>query len=145
VIKKSLVCGKLAQLRERQTLLTQLAAKPREEFIADPLTRGAAERLLHTSIEICLDVGQHLIAALALPRPNEYRDIFRILGERGILAADFAARLQQMAAFRNRLVHLYAEVDPGTVYDFLQHDRADFDAFARVIAEFVRQSPERCE
>lgn len=42
-----------------------------------------------------------------------------------------------MAAFRNRLVHLYAEVDPDQIYQFLQKDRADFDEFARVIASFL--------
>jgi uncharacterized protein YutE (UPF0331/DUF86 family) len=139
MIDTKLVCGKLAQLRERQQTLAQLAAEPRAQFLADPVKLGAAERLLQVSIEICLDVGHHLIAGLGLPRPAEYRDVFRILGERGLLGSDFTARLEKMAAFRNRLVHVYAEVDPEQVYQFLQKDRADFDEFARVIASFIKQ------
>jgi uncharacterized protein YutE (UPF0331/DUF86 family) len=137
MIDKHLVCAKLAQLRERQRILKQLAAEPREQFIADPVKRGAAERLLQVSIEICLDIGHHVIAALGLPRPSEYRDVFRILTDHGTLPAEFGARLETMAAFRNRLVHVYAEIDPAQVYDYLQHDRADFDEFARVIAAAV--------
>ncbi len=137
MIDKRLVCAKLAQLRERQQLLTQLAAEPQAQFVADRVKISAAERALQVSIEICLDLGQHLIAALALPRPSEYRDIFRILGEHGLIDRQFADRLQRMAAFRNRLVHAYANVDPGTVYGFLQGDRADFDEFARTVASLV--------
>ena len=137
MIQKPLVCSKLAQLRERQQLLKQLAAEPREQFLADPVKRGAAERLLQVSIEICLDLGHHLIAGLGLPRPTEYRDVFRILGEHGIVSVEFSTRLERMAAFRNRLVHVYAEIDPQQVYDYLQTDRADFDEFARVIASVV--------
>jgi len=137
MIQKPLVCAKLAQLRERQQILKQLAAERREQFIADPVKRGAAERLLQVSIEICLDVGHHLIGGLGLPRPSEYRDVFRILGERGIVTPEFAARLEKMAGFRNRLVHVYAEIDAEQVYDYLQNDRKDFDEFARVIASVV--------
>ena len=138
MIDKQLVCGKLAQLRERQEPLKRLAALPREQFVADPLDVSAAERLLQVSIEVCLDIGHHLIAAMGFPRPTEYRDVFRILGEHGVLTRDFAARLEKMASFRNRLVHAYADIDANLVYDFMQNDRADFDEFARVIAGQVK-------
>jgi uncharacterized protein YutE (UPF0331/DUF86 family) len=141
MIDKQVVCDKLAQLRERQPLLQQLAAKPREDFVADPIACGAAERLLQVSIEICLDLGHHLIAALGLERPSEYRDVFRILGSAGILAAELSGRMELMAAFRNRLVHLYAAIDPARVHGFLQRERADFDEFARAVATFVRGQP----
>ena len=140
MIDRSRVCAKLAQLRERQDLLRQLAGVPREQFVADPVRRSAAERGLQVSIEICLDIGHHLISALGLPRPTEYRDVFRILGERGVVSTDFAARLEKMASFRNRLVHVYAEIAPDMVYDFLQHECADFDEFAHVIAAVVKRS-----
>jgi uncharacterized protein YutE (UPF0331/DUF86 family) len=39
-----------------------------------------------------------------------------------------------MARFRNRLVHRYAEVDDGRVYDYLQESLADLDDYARAIA-----------
>jgi uncharacterized protein YutE (UPF0331/DUF86 family) len=143
MIDKSLVCAKLAQLRERQQTLKELAAEPRERLVRDLVHRGAAERLLQVSIEICLDIGHHLIAAMGLPRPTEYRDVFRILGTNGVLEPAFAGRLEKMASFRNRLVHMYAEIDPEQLYDYLQKDRADFDTFAQAIATLVRAQAER--
>ena len=140
MIDKQRVCPKLSQLRERRDLLRQLAATPRPLFLADRIKRSAAERELQVCIEICLDIGHHLIAGSGLPRPAEYRDVFRILGEAGVISADLASRLETMASFRNRLVHGYAEVDPERVYDFLQHECADFDEFARVLAAAAKQS-----
>lgn len=137
MIDPGIVCAKLAQLRERGRVLDELAAAPRGDLVRDPIRIAAAERQLQVSIEICLDIGQHLIAGLGLPRPEEYRDVFRILGEHGVLSGDFATRLAKMAGFRNRLVHAYAGIDPGLVCDYLQHDRADFGEFARQIAAFL--------
>jgi uncharacterized protein YutE (UPF0331/DUF86 family) len=137
MIQKSVICAKLAQLRERQGTLEQLSQEPREEFLRDPIKVGAAERGLQVGIEICLDLGHHLIAGLGLPRPTEYREVFRILGEAGVIAPEFAARLEPMAAFRNRLVHVYADVDPEQVYEFLRVNRSDLEDFARAIARFV--------
>jgi len=138
MIDKALVCAKLSELRERQRLLDQLAVEARDTFVADPIKRSAAERTLQVAIEICLDVGHHLIVALGLRRPSEYREVFRILGEGGVVPPAFAGRLERMASFRNRLVHGYAAVDPQRIYDFLQHDRQDFEEFARAVATFLR-------
>ena len=138
MIRKEVVCAKLAQLRERQKVLARLAAEPRDVFVTDPIRVGAAERMLQVSIEICLDIGHHVIVALGLPRPGEHRDVFRILGEQAILPREFAARLERMAAFRNRLVHVYAAIDPAVVHDYLARERGDFDEFARLIAAFVK-------
>jgi uncharacterized protein YutE (UPF0331/DUF86 family) len=138
MIEKTLVCGKLAQLRERQQLLDQLAAETREVFLADPIKRSAAERALQVGIEVCLDIGQHLIAALGLRRPTEYREVFRILGKGQVVTPELAARLEHMAGFRKRLVHGHATVEPQRVYEFLHDDRRDLDEFARAVAVFVR-------
>ncbi|MBM4269355.1 MAG: DUF86 domain-containing protein [Deltaproteobacteria bacterium] len=140
MIDRRVVCAKLSQLRERQAHLDRLAAEPREAFLADPIKIGAAERLLQVSIEICLDIGHHLIAAQSLPRPREYRDVFRILGEHGRIPAALAERLEGMAGFRNRLVHLYADVDPARVYEFLQKERSDLMEFAAAVAASIRDS-----
>lgn len=138
MVNKATVCGKLSLLREKYRLLQELSHTRQREFLSDPIKIGAAERLLQVCIEACLDIGHHLIASLGFPRPAEYRDIFRILGEQGVVPQDFSIRLQQMASFRNRLVHLYAEIDPKEVYRFLQNDIADFGLFARYLVDYLK-------
>ncbi len=45
------------------------------------------------------------------------------------------APLRAMARFRNRLVHLYWDVDDELVYEYLQTSLGDFDRFAAAVAE----------
>ena len=50
---------------------------------------------------------------------------------------DFLPTARQMVRFRNRLVHLYWEVDDEIVYQILQNNLADFDRFARYIGALI--------
>ncbi len=125
------------KLDERVTELREIAAKPRAAFLADPIARSAAERLLQNSIQSCLDVGNHLISEMQLRRPATYGDVFIILGEAGILPEDFAGELARMARFRNRLVHLYDEISPDELYDILQERLGDFGRFAASVMGYV--------
>ena len=62
---------------------------------------------------------------------------FAILGEAGILPQDLSQNLQQMARFRNMLVHVYWKVDYDRVYQILQRHLDDLRAFVRVIGELL--------
>ena len=59
------------------------------------------------------------------------------MGEAGAFDGDFAEELKNMAKFRNRLVHLYWEVDDAQLYDILQHRLGDFKKFLNSIAQFL--------
>jgi uncharacterized protein YutE (UPF0331/DUF86 family) len=41
--------------------------------------------------------------------------------------------LKAMARFRNRLVHVYWDVDDGAVHDYLLESLQDIDDFARAV------------
>lgn len=87
------------------------------------------------SIECCLDVANHIIAAEKFRAPKDYADTFAVLGEAGILDQDLAQHLKQMAKFRNRLVHLYAEIDNQNVYELINADLTDIKNFRRVVVK----------
>ena len=60
-----------------------------------------------------------------------------------ILPEKFIPTLRKMAQFRNRLVHLYWDVDEEAIYDILQKDLGDFELFIRYILEYMEsESPE---
>jgi len=48
--------------------------------------------------------------------------------------------LKKMASFRNRLVHLYWEVDNRTVYRILQENLGDFERYISYIVDFIQRS-----
>jgi len=43
-----------------------------------------------------------------------------------------------MAKFRNRLVHLYWEINPEKIFEIVQNNLEDFKLFEKKIVEFVR-------
>lgn len=84
-----------------------------EEYKANELVQGSCERYMQVAIECCTDIASHLLAAYGLKRPAHRRDVFRVLVEAGYLERDYAERMVQMVRLRNRLVHLYWDIDPA--------------------------------
>jgi uncharacterized protein YutE (UPF0331/DUF86 family) len=137
-VDADLVAARVAKIREQLHHLARLSALERTAFLASPIEQHAAERELAVAIEACLDIGHHVIAREGFRRPGDYRDVFRILREQEIIGPDLGHRLEDMASFRNRLVHGYVDVDPGRVYDFARHELRDIEAFvAAVVTRYV--------
>jgi uncharacterized protein YutE (UPF0331/DUF86 family) len=89
---------------------------------------------LQVSIECCLDIANHIIAAECFRAPKDYADSFKVLEENQVLDENLGIKLRQMAKFRNRLVHLYGEIDDAYVYQFIEKDLQDILAFKSLIA-----------
>jgi uncharacterized protein YutE (UPF0331/DUF86 family) len=119
--------------------LRQIAQIPRAAFLADAITLGGAKYYLQIAIENCIDIANHIISSEYYRAPKDYRDVFSVLAENKIVPEDYAAHLRQMAGLRNRLVHLYWEVDDELIYDVLQNDLGDFDRFIKYILAFGSQ------
>ena len=58
-------------------------------------------------IEAALALCYHVSARRLKRVPDEYAACFAGLSQAGLVPADLSARLQQMARFRNLLVHVY--------------------------------------
>jgi uncharacterized protein YutE (UPF0331/DUF86 family) len=105
--------------------------------LTDPERYGSAERFLQLAIEIVGDLGNHVIADLALGVVNWHSDIPTILAGQGYLSADLKETWIQMIGFRNILVHEYLDIDRGIVYQVLQHRLEDIAALQRVFVQFL--------
>jgi uncharacterized protein YutE (UPF0331/DUF86 family) len=66
-------------------------------------------------------------------------DSFAILCQNSILSPDMQGTYSAMARFRNRVVHLYDEVDTGDVYQYLHEGIADFESFIKEINMFLNR------
>ena len=49
-------------------------------------------------------------------------------------------QLRQMAGLRNRLVHLYWEIDDELIYQYIQANLIDFDEFIKKVLEFLKRA-----
>lgn len=138
---------------ENETLNTQLSLLRnylsdlkllREKFTLEELQKDRLKQyqLLHPlllAIQSCIDIGNHLIAELDLERPSDYAGIFKILFKKGIISKELLGRLDEMVKFRNRLVHVYGNIDIETVYRIVKEDLSDFEKFEYEIVKYIER------
>lgn len=86
-----------------------------------------------------LDIGEIIISMEKLKRPQSYKEIFRTLGENGIIPEAFARKIEPAAGLRNVLVHIYAKVEIGRLYENLQNSVEDMEIFIEHIAQFLAE------
>ena len=134
--------NKFSQLDEYVTIIKEMRDKPFDTFLGDKILVGSAKYYLQVSIECCLDIANHIIAAEGFRAPRDYADSFKILEEQDILDGELGMRLRQMAKFRNMLVHLYGDVDNRYIYEFMHKDIQDILDFKRIISAKFLAPPE---
>ncbi|MEZ4714147.1 MAG: DUF86 domain-containing protein [Caldilineaceae bacterium] len=130
----------LNNLRDYRQKLTILADFDLDEFIEDFTKVESAKHLLQISIESCLDLAHHIIADEGFRTPRDSYDSFVVLQEEGIIPTEYMPILRQMVSFRNRVVHLYWDVEDEVVYEILQNNLDDFDHYVKYILDFTNLS-----
>lgn len=127
----------LDRLVEETANLRRLAALSNAELLADPDRMAAVKYRFLVAIETCIDVGEHIVSSEGLRAPESFADTFAVVAEAGYLPIDAVETLQDMARFRNLLVHVYEEVDDHRVVQVLHTRLDDLDGFRSEIARRV--------
>jgi uncharacterized protein YutE (UPF0331/DUF86 family) len=127
----------VSELRKNVARLQDLSAFKQDEFLKDPDKIGSAKYHFIVAIESCIDMCNHIISRNGFRAPEDYGDTFRVMNEEGALKPDFSDELVNMAKFRNRLVHIYLEVENKQVFEILQNRLNDFKKFVDSISNFL--------
>ena len=137
-IDKESLNSRLEKLKECLEKLKPLSKVSKSEFLETPSFQDIAERNLQVAIQCLLDMGNHLIAAFGLRGPQDFKEIFVVLGEEGVLPKEFALKIAPMAGLRNILIHEYLKVDLEKIYGHLK-DLADFERFAQIVVHLIEK------
>lgn len=89
---------------------------------------------LSRAVQICVDIGTHLIAGLEVPPPDTMGQTFDVLAQAGVLNHLLANNLKKAVGFRNIAVHNYERINWVVVHNIVRHHLVDFTDFARIIA-----------
>ena len=127
-------CQEIEQSLER---LARIRTIGRDLFLADADAKDIASYRLLVAIEAALALCYHVSARQLRSVPEDYAGCFAGLENAGIITPALSTRLQQMARFRNVLVHVYGPVDYGRVFDVIQRDLDDLREFARAITTLL--------
>ena len=127
----------VSEFRKSALQLQKLKEVGREEFLKDPDKIGSAKYRFIVAIESSIDMCNHIISRNGYRVPEDYGDTFKVMTEEGAFDLSFSEQLVKMAKFRNRLVHLYWQIDDSRVYTILEDHLGDLKKFLDSIALFL--------
>lgn len=113
-----------------------------EEYLSDRNKQLIIERLLQLIIQVALDVNRYLLKRLGVQQPNSNFDVFIVVSNCGIITTELAKVLSESGVLRNRLVHLYDEIDPVKVHQAIDLALHNYPIYQRQITTYLDSLPE---
>lgn len=137
-LKKESIMPRLDGIMRDIDKLRGLSKKGLEELRRNEDLFALSQFYLRQALEGIFHTGEHILSRLNGGRATEYKEIARLLGERGIVPKEFAdTKLKAMAGYRNRLTHFYADVTPEEIHAILTNDLGDFETFLSAIRKLL--------
>lgn len=127
----------LTNMRDSLGHLREIQAFGVEAFRSDFRNHQSAMRLLQVCIEDMINIANHLIARRSYRAPRDFSDVFRVLAEQCLISETDSACYARMARFRNRLVHVYWDIDLNQVFEFICSELDDFEHFAESVGKVL--------
>jgi uncharacterized protein YutE (UPF0331/DUF86 family)/predicted nucleotidyltransferase len=120
--------------------LKLLATKPQSQFVQDVVAIGAARYYLQTAIEAMLDINNHILSRQGLGTFETHVRTFEVLADAGIISRTSLSTYIQMVGLRNRLVHVYEQIDNAIIHQILTERLSDFETYIAEIMDFIHSS-----
>lgn len=139
MLDRSRIEDRFSEIRRRLDVLQETAETvDNTKFLTDSMISDATERRLQVAIQACIDIASHLVAEMALDKPQkENKQLFLILAKHKIIGQDLGKKLYDMVGMRNVLVHDYTEVQRDKVYHAIAHELGDIEEFVSQIQRFL--------
>lgn len=110
-----------------------------ETLAADLDLQDIVSLNLSRAVQLCVDIGTHLIAGMDVPPPDTMGQTFDLLAQVGLLDATLALRLKKAVGFRNIAVHNYDVINWHIVHAIAKGHSQDFSEFAKVVIANLNQ------
>lgn len=110
-------------------------------LIADPDLQDIVALNLSRSVQLCVDIGAHVVAKMQAPAPDTMGQIFDLLERAGVLTAALTSHMKKAVGFRNIAVHSYEAIDWHIVHSIATKHLADFAKFAKAVEHHCIQAP----
>jgi len=125
--------GALVQLRA-------LSKLEKEKFVTDPHNLALVEHYLRICIDTLIDLSNHIIVVKGLGRPQSVKDMVGKLKENKVIPEDFAFTCLKFIRLRDRLVHLYWEVEAEEIYQVLENELPKLVDFLTFLLSYIESS-----
>jgi uncharacterized protein YutE (UPF0331/DUF86 family) len=134
MVDKTVLAARIAAIRDAVARIRAVLPASVERFTVDRTSREVVVLNLFVALQESVSLAAHWLADEGLVVPPTYGEVFRSLGERGVVPADLAGRLAAASGFRNLVAHRYGALDWARVYAIASRDLEDLLTFCEVLA-----------
>jgi len=133
MVDKDIIQRKLSFIDLKLRNLETLKLMERQDFLDSFQAVDSAKYNIQVCIKALIDISNHLVARERWGIPNSSAEAVKLLVKHGVLGKEKERSLVQMVKFRNRIVHLYQEVDDTEIYRILQENLDDIKGFIQAV------------
>lgn len=105
----------------------------------DPDAQDILTLNLTRAVQLCVDIGAHLVAAQDIQAPDTMGQTFDVLASLNIITPEIANRMKKAVGFRNIAVHSYEAIDWQIAHAIATHHLNDFAAFAAAVVDSTKR------
>jgi uncharacterized protein YutE (UPF0331/DUF86 family) len=138
MVDKTVLASKIASVRDAVSRIRAVLPADVEAFVSDRTTREVVVLNLFVALQECMSLAAHWLADEGVDVPQTYGDMFRRLGERGIIPVELAMRMAAASGLRNLVAHQYGVLDLRRVFALASERLDDLLAFCAQLADRAR-------
>lgn len=138
---QDVVRRKLARIVTCLARIRAIRGRSLADYAADEFFQAVMERNFELMVGAAVDCNAHLLVRSGHPAPADAHTSFLdVSRELGALPHDLARRLAPAAGLRNRLVHLYEDIDQAKVYAALNEALEAFPTYVEAVEAFLQRN-----
>ena len=138
MVDRTILASKIASVRDAVARIRAVLPADIEAFVSDRTTREVVVLNLFVALQECMSLAAHWLADEGVDVPQTYGDMFRRLGERGVISGELAVRLAAASGLRNLVAHQYGILDSRRVFTLASERLDDLLAFCTQLADRAR-------
>ncbi|MFU8815073.1 MAG: type VII toxin-antitoxin system HepT family RNase toxin [Pseudomonadales bacterium] len=132
-----IVREKLESLRRCLTRVESKRPASMAELGSDPDLQDIIVLNLTRAVQVCVDIGTHLLSSTESPSPASMGEVFVELARMGTISDATATAMKKAIGFRNIAVHNYGVINWAIVHVISQRHLEDFRQFAREVSRML--------
>jgi len=136
-----ILAEKLESLRRCISRVNEKRPSRIAQLIGSPDIQDILVLNLTRAVQLCVDIGSHIISESDEATPKTMGDVFEALTKLNVITEKTSQQMQKAVGFRNVAIHNYTTINWEIVYAIADKSLDDFRVFAKEIDEFTYKNP----
>ncbi len=133
---KVILAQKLESLRRSIQRVEEKTPSSVDRLIQDPDVQDILVLNLTRAVQLCVDIGSHVISESDALAPTTMGEVFSTLKSLGVISPATCESMQKAVGFRNVAVHNYDAIKWEIVFAICKKFLVDFRRFGKEISDY---------